>query len=130
MPILHKIKWLDPFPQIRKYEKDLLRAIRDEIRDDLPHVTGETRRSIRTRLTRRNVSGNISARVYDVGRRPGARRPPIERLYPWLRARGIPKQRAFAIARAIGERGLEPHHNVGPAVDRAAKRVIPPRFFR
>ena len=34
--------------------------------------------------------------------------PPVDAIRPWVRRHGIPEERAFVVARAIGRRGLRP----------------------
>lgn len=59
------------------------------------------------------------AAVMELGRRPGARMPPLRALLPWMRRHGIPASAAFVLARAIAARGIR-----GRFFMRAARQAV------
>ena len=63
----------------------------------------------------------IYARIMDEGRLPGSM-PPVSALFPWVRDK-IPtksaeeaKSIAFAVAKSIAEKGIEPRHYIRSAL--------------
>jgi hypothetical protein len=72
------------------------------------------------------ASSVFYAPVVEAGRRPGARRPPLEPIRLWvIRKLGISslqaRQVAFLVARAIGRRGTKGQH----MFERAAQQLLP-----
>lgn len=93
-----------------------------------PHAPVDTKRYLNSfeihRGPRHEVIVNNSRRyagVIELGRRAGARRPPVQALVGWVRrklgvsAKDAPRV-AFAVARKIGERGLPAKRVVASAV--------------
>ena len=70
----------------------------------------------------------------EMGRRPGARQPPVMALIPWVRlVLGVPEERersvAFAVARAIARRGIQARPVLMSEQTRArANRVVQQRL--
>lgn len=58
----------------------------------------------------------------DRGRSPG-RRPPIKALARWAGRHGIPEERGFYIARAIGRQGSQPVHFFEDALEATRDRA-------
>jgi hypothetical protein len=70
--------------------------------------------------------GQLEGKVYsnspivfevDQGRPPGGRMPPIKAMASWAGRHGIPEDRAFYLARAIGRRGTQPVEFFQQALD-------------
>ena len=81
------------------------------------NATGKTSQSLEYRVTetqrgyRLDILGKPTSVFTDQGRGAG-KQPPTSALLEWLKARNIPIKAAFAIARAIGERGtIKPASN-------------------
>jgi hypothetical protein len=80
----------------------------------------------------RFYNNHPAAGVIEYGRRAGARRPPSSAVLPWVtRKLGIrgdeAKSVAYVVARAIGERGLQPRRvleNAIPAMQKAIEKEI------
>ncbi len=126
-----------PIAQFAQYEARLGRAIRQEVfKNAMPAAGKQVRILLEQETIKRKIfhrkrfakgwrmtvgEQSSSVRIYnkepyasviEYGRRPGARRPPVQALIPWVRdkmglqgkaARGA----AFAIARKIGQRGIK-----------------------
>ena len=67
------------------------------------------------------VSDLIYAKIMDEGRLPG-KMPPVNKLMPWVfqklgaKDEKELKQKAFAVAKSIAEKGIEPRHYIRRAL--------------
>ncbi len=94
----------------RKAGPILLREVKDRTPYALPG-TSTLHRSIAMEVNERKgwarAYSNVKYAVWvEGGRRPGARPPPASALSGWVRRAGLPPGAAFAVARAIGRRGI------------------------
>ena len=68
------------------------------------YVRGWRMREAPGSVTVENIAPH--ALYIEMGRRAGARMPPLSALYGWIERKGIPRSAAWPIARAIGKRGI------------------------
>lgn len=52
-------------------------------------------------------SPQVHAEIMEVGRRPGARQPPLEAVARWVEVKMGPGVDPFVVARSIGRKGIE-----------------------
>jgi len=105
--------------------KDVVAEIVKKLLEADKKATGELINSVSYKVleTSNELMLNIMASDYfknvDEGRRAGAKQPPINKILPWVEARGIsfktksggfstPEQTAFVIARSISKKGIKP----------------------
>lgn len=90
---------------------------------EAPEGTGKLKKGIKTKVERKSktVTGTIDtgqkyAIFVEKGRRAGGR-PPISSIQKWVRAKGLPENIAFLIAKKIGE-GRSGSNQPNPFVER------------
>lgn len=88
--------------------------LKREIQAGMPVDQGLGRGSIFTAHRGEGVgvvgSPLIHVLVMEEGRRPGATPPPVGPIQGWLSRHGMDAKLAFAVARAIGRRGMKARH--------------------
>lgn len=107
-------QWLGD--EVTKGMRQSALAVQRDSAMEAPVDTGRLRQSITTEIDRgvipqwATVGPSVKyGRNVEFGRRRGARRPPTSALIPWMKRHGMPASGAFALARAIGRRGIKPN---------------------
>lgn len=96
--------------------------IKHNILNSLPTASGKLRESINTTLEENGdehkivLSSEDYLKYTEGGRRAGAKMPPVKAIEEWCGYKGIPKQKAFAIARGISLNGIAPRPVVEPSI--------------
>jgi hypothetical protein len=122
---------------LRRAPNTLQQASRQAMEASLLLVEADARRNVKQDTRRlagsitHRVSGsgdNLTGRVgpsaaygfwVEFGRRPG-KRPPVAALQGWARRHGV---NAYALARAIGRRGIKPAPFLVPAYQKNRRRI-------
>jgi hypothetical protein len=81
--------------------------------------------SAQIRPLQARIRGSGAALAVEFGRHPGTPQPPLDALRAWARARGIPEEALFPIARAIRRRGIRGRFFVRRAVQKLRGSELP-----
>jgi phage gpG-like protein len=105
-------------------------AVQRDSAMEAPVDTGRLRQSITTEIDRgvipqwANIGPSVKyGKFVEFGRRPGSRPPPASALIPWMKRHGMPASGAFALARAIGRRGIKPNPFMARGFKSASRAV-------